>query len=226
MTTRAIEVSLPESTLSVSGTVNGVSVVWTNVSGNTWQAVADRDPSDVYAVELIVTEENGLVSKLSTVIFYGALNLITDRTAQDVARWKNLRDKGWSRMSPEEQEEWSGRMKGAYSSADMNRVESAVALLSQRFTALGYPFSPEVKTDWKDTDLPTRADMDRYFGNVEGLRQLLGIFSSTPPVPSTGNHLDYIMANNLEKNLMDLDKVYSNLIQSWSQSGEIHAGEV
>jgi hypothetical protein len=226
MSTQAIEISLPESTLSVSGTVNGVSVVWTNVSGHTWQAEADRDPSDIYTVELTVTEESGPVSHLSTVIFHGALHLVIDRTAQDVARWKYLRDKGWSRMTPEEQVEWSGTMKGAYSHADMNRVEGAVKLLSQRFTALGYPYFPEVKTDWKDTDLPTRADMDRYFGNVEGLRNLVGIFVSTPPVPSTGNRLDYIMANHLEKNLMDLDRVYTNLTQSWSESGEIHAGEV
>ena len=226
MSTQAIELSLPESTLSVSGTVNGVSVVWTNVSGHTWQAEADRDPSDTYVVNLTVTEENGLVSVLSTVIFYGALHLVIDRTAKDVARWQQLRDKGWSHMTPEEQAEWSGAMKGAYSHTDMNRVESAVQLLSGRFTALGYPYFPEVKTDWKATDLPTRADMDRYFGNVEGLRNLIGIFAATPMVPTTGNRLDYIMANHLEKNLMDLDRVYRNLTQSWSESGEIHAGEV
>ena len=226
MSTQAIELNFPESTLSVSGTVNGVSVDWTNVSGHTWQAEAERDPSDIYTVNLTVTEESGMVSHLSTVIFYGALHLVIDRTAQDVARWKYLRDKGWSHMTPEEQAEWSGTMKGAYSHADMNRVESAVKLLGERFTALGYLYFAEVKTDWKATDLPTRADMDRYFGNVEELRNLVGIFVSTPPVPSTGNRLDYIMANHLEKNLMDLDRVYRNLTQSWSESGEIHAGEV
>ena len=60
------------------------------------------------------------------------MNLITDRTAADVVRWKTLHDKGWEAMSAEEQSEWLGGMKGSYNYTDMNRVESAVKELEAR----------------------------------------------------------------------------------------------
>ncbi len=44
-----------------------------------------------------------------------ALTLITDRTGQDVSRWRELHDKGWLGMTEAEQSEWMGEMKGRYS---------------------------------------------------------------------------------------------------------------
>ena len=66
---QTVEVTLPGSALYVSGTVNKVLVTWTNVSGNTWQAEAERSEDDVYVVELSVTAASGTVTSLSTVLF-------------------------------------------------------------------------------------------------------------------------------------------------------------
>lgn len=154
------------------------------------------------------------------------MELITDRTAQDVERWRELKDKGWAGMTPEEQTQWMGDMKGCYGAADMNRVEGAVELLAARLSRRGYPVSPEVKTNWTRSDIPTAEDLNRYFGNVAKLRKSIAVFPATPPVPGTGNRMDYIMANNLEKILLDVERAIVNMEESWLYAGEAVAGGV
>ena len=224
MSTQAVTVALPASTLSVSGTVNGVTASWTNTSDNTWSAVVARAPDGVYVLALSVTDAEGFVTRLTAVLFFGGLQLVTDRSAQDVARWKELRDKGWSGMSAEEQAEWMGTMKGCYSHTDMNRVEGAVKWLSDRLSAIGYVYSPSVKLDWTREDIPSREDMARYFGNVEGLKEVIVMFPTVPPVPSVDDAFDYVMANNLEQFLLAVDEIYQKITESWHYAGEIISG--
>lgn len=223
---QTVEVTLPGSALYVSGTVNKVLVTWTNTSGNTWQAEAERSEDDVYVVELSVTSPSGVVASLSTVLFYNGLNLITDRTAADVARWQELRDKGYDAMTAAERIQWLGNMKGAYNYTDMNRVEGAVAFIAQKLTALGYPFSPTVKINWSREDIPTKADMLRYFGNVASLRTQLPVYSGISTAPSAGDRMDYRTANELEKVLLEISHMVDMIPESWIYSGEIYSGEV
>lgn len=154
------------------------------------------------------------------------MNLITDRTLQDVQRWKFLRDKGWN-MSVEEQEEWLSAMKGSYGATDMNRVEAVVKLLSERLHDLGYLHGFLItKQDWTNQDIPTKTDMDRYFGNVTAMRESITLPVGTPNAPSTGQRFDYEMANNLEKILIEIDRVTNDLQKSWLYAGDIFTGEV
>lgn len=154
------------------------------------------------------------------------MDFITDRSEADVARWKELHDKGWHAMTEAEQAEWQSNMKGCYSISDMNRVELAVQELSLRLTDLGYQ-SPalQTKTIWSNADVPTKADFDRYFGNVDALKQVLPSFPSTPATPTTADRFDYQKANDLEKILLDIDVATTNLKKSWYFSGDIFAGE-
>lgn len=223
---QTVEVTLPYSTLYVTGTVNDVLVTWTNISGNTWQAEADRATDDIYVIELSITNESGLVNNLSTVLFYSGLNLITDRTARDVLRWQELRSKGWAAMTEGEKLEWQGAMKGCYNYTDMNRVEGAVMLVAERLGKLGYISSPSVKMNWTREDIPKREDMERYFGNVRLLRSLLPVMPETPSAPSTGDILDYKIANDLEQILLDLYRISEKITDSWCYAGEIYSGEV
>ena len=222
---QTVEVTLPGSALYVSGTVNKVLVTWTNISGNTWQAEAERAEDDVYVIELSVTSASGAVTSLSTVLFYSGLHLITDRTAADVARWKELRDKGFDAMTADERAEWLGDMKGAYSFTDMNRVEGAVAYIAQKLTALGYPFSPTVKINWSMEDIPTKADMTRYFGNVASLRTQLPVYTGISTAPSASDSMDYSKANDLEKVLLEINYRVDMIPESWIYSAEIFSGE-
>lgn len=223
---QTVELELPYSTMYVAGTVNEVPVTWTNISGNTWQAEAARSSDDVYVVVLSITSEEGLTSELSTVLFYSGLKLITDRSAKDVARWQELRDKGYSAMSEEEKAEWNGAMKGCYGYTDMNRVEGAVQLLARQISRLGYLYSPTVRMNWTRQDIPGREDMERYFGNVAGLRASIPVLPSTPMAPDMYSGLDYSKANDLEKILLDVDRVSKNITDTWYFAGEITLGEV
>lgn len=223
---QTVEVTLPGSALYVSGMVNQEPVTWTNTEGNTWQAEANRAEDDVYVVELSVTDQYGAVSSLTTVLFYSGLHLITDRTAADVARWKELRDKGYDAMTTAERSQWLGQMKGAYNYTDMNRVEGAVAYLAQKLTALGYPLFPTVKLNWTREDIPTRADMIRYFGNVSTLRNALPVPSAIQTAPSADDRMDYSKANALEQVILDIDHLVDMIPSSLHYAGDIYLGEV
>lgn len=81
--------------------------------------------------------------------------------------------------------------KGAYNYSDLNRVERAVAEISD-IIGLGLV----TKTDWTMWDIPTDLDMDRYLGNIEVLRNLYG---SEFSLPDSMANLSYETANNIEK---------------------------
>lgn len=162
------------------------------------------------------------------------LTYIYDRTAQDVERWRKLRDKGWDVMTDIERSEWLGEImpmpaasKGMYTHNDMNRVESTVENIAFWFRDIGYPV-PElsIKTDWSYTDEVTKEDMDRYFGNIEILRNIIGVFKYTPKTPSTRVAFDYTVANDVEKILSDVFEISNNINDAWRYAGEILSGEV
>jgi len=224
--TQTLSVSLPYDVVYCSGTVNGIDRTWTNTEDNIWETVVERDENDTYEVEVTLVNSVGTVSTIRFTLYYGVLNLITDRTSQDVERWNELRKKGWEGLSEEERAEWASAMKGAYNHTDLNRVEGAVQYIAERLTANGYIFRPEVKTSWTLRELPTRADFDRYFENVKILRGMLSTYSTTPLAPTTKRKLDYQMANDLEKILVDIDDLITKMEQSWLYSNDIFCGEV
>lgn len=155
------------------------------------------------------------------------MELITDRSEADVVRWRTLHDKGWEAMNQAERNEWSSEMKGRYSHTDLNRVETAVQTLSSRLTFLGYQHPTlQIKTDWAAGEIPTKADFDRYFGNVAVLRSVIAVPGSTPETPTTEKRFDYLLANDLEKILEAIDAGTSKIQKPWIFSGDIFAGEV
>lgn len=224
--TQTLSVSLPSKVIYCSGTVNGVDYVWTNVADNVWETQVARAENETYDVELTLVDDAGVTSTRKFTLYYGLLNLITDRTEADKAYWVKLRDKGWAAMTEAEKSAWRSPLKGGYNYTDMNRVESAVQYLSRRMRELGYLVSPTTKTTWSMSDIPTRADMDRYFGNVARLRSLLTVYKTTPLPTTTNKRFTYQDANDLEKILIDIDELLTKLSLSWFYSGEIFVGEV
>lgn len=225
-----ISVTLSSSVVYVSGMVNGTTYTFTlsdmTEDGSVWTTDVERAENDVYTVEITAVDALGNTTNFSTVIYYGLQHLITDRTSDDVTRWKTLRDKGWSAMTDEEKAEWQTALKGAYNYVDMNRVESAVQYIADRMTELGYVIMPETYLVWSMSDFPTKADMDRYFGNVAALREMIAVYETTPKAPTTAKKFDYRAANDIEQILLDLDELLTKLTQSWHFAGEIIAGEV
>lgn len=155
------------------------------------------------------------------------MDLIFDRTSQDVERWKALHNKGWAAMSDAERSEWLSPMKGAYGVSDMNRVETAVKALSERLKALGYLHPTlTVKTDWAASDVPGIPDFDRYYENVDILRRSVPLPGSTPGTPTTAVRLNHQLANDVERILADIDIATRAIQNSWHYAGDIYSGEV
>ena len=226
MSTQTVAVSLPGDVIYVSGTVNGVEYTWTNTDVDRWEAVVARAESEIYVVALTLINALGTATNTNFTLYYGTLNLITDRTERDVERWRLLHSKGWTHLTQEEKAEWQAGLKGAYNYEDMNRVESAVVFIANRLNESGYPAAPVVKPSWSITDHPTKADMDRYFANIALLRSILPLYSTTPKAPTTKKKMDYLVANDIEKILFDIDRQITAINQSWYYAGDVFTGEV
>ena len=85
--------------------------------------------------------------------------------------------------------------KGAYNHSDLNRVERAVAEISD-IENLGLV----TKTTWRMWDVPTESEMNRYLGNIGVLRDRYSIDIS---LPDTMSGLTYETANNIEKIILE-----------------------
>ena len=99
-------------------------------------------------------------------------NLITDRTAADVAAFIRLRDKGWDNMTTAEREQWTAGMKGAYNASDLNRVCSALNYMRDILAEAGYLSGREfsLKTNWTTGEVITADFFDSYINAVETVR--------------------------------------------------------
>ena len=107
--------------------------------------------------------------------------------------------------------------KGAYNYSDLNRVERAVAELSDL-----YGLNLETKTDWGMWDIPTKAEMVRYITNIKKIRQAALNPNNIAAAPDSMNGLNFSDANNIEKILFaaheNTERVY--------RVGELFSGEV
>lgn len=226
MSTQTLRISLPSEIIYVSGTVNGKSYTWTLVDGS-WQAIVDRAADDTYAVALTAVNALGTSTSYILTLYYGMLNLITDRTQADVERVAYLVGKVSAGTATEaEKTEWASDLKGAYNASDLNRVGAAVAYVAGRLTGYGYVVSVSPRQDWQVADIPTQESMTAYLADVAALRAALTVAAGTPEVPEDMERLTWQEANNIEQILVDVDKLLTRMAAAWLYSGELYAGEV
>ena len=225
MSTQTLRVSLPSEIIYVSGTVNGKAYTWTLVDGS-WQAIVDRAADDTYAVALTAVNALGTSTNYTLTLYYGMLNLITDRTQADVERVRQLAQKGFGNMTADEKTEWLNGLKGAYNASDLNRVGAAVAYVAGRLTGYGYAVNVSPRQDWQGADIPTPESMTAYLADVAALRAALTVAAGTPEVPEDMDRLTWKEANDIEKILVDVDELLTRMAAAWFYSGELYAGEV
>ncbi len=225
MSTQTLRVALPSEIIYVSGTVNGKAYTWTLVDGS-WQAIVDRAADDTYAVALTAVNALGTSTNYTLTLYYGMLNLITDRTQADVDRVRQLAQKGFGNMTADEKAEWLNGLKGAYNASDLNRVGAAVAYVAGRLTGYGYAVSVSPRQDWQVTDIPTQESMTAYLADVAALRAALTVAAGTPEVPEDMERLTWQEANNIEQILVDVDELLTRMAAAWFYSGDLYAGEV
>ena len=68
--------------------------------------------------------------------------------------------------------------------------------------------------------------MAQYIANLEALRRVIAVLPTTPDKPDSMELLDHIKANNIEKILVDINKLLKNMPSAWVYSGEVECGEV
>lgn len=153
------------------------------------------------------------------------LDLIYDRTADDVAEVLRLTQKAFAgTLTDEEKTMWLAGMKGAYDAIDMNRVAAAVSTLSGLLNAAGYKNEVSAQNFAEGED-STKEKYSVYLSNVQTLRDAIAVRVTTPELPAADAKLDYIGANNIEKILADLDELLGWMTYSRKYCGTFAAGQ-
>ncbi len=155
-------------------------------------------------------------------------NLITDRSANDVALWRELRNKGWGQMTYAERREWLSPMKGAYNYTDLNRVGAALNYVRNRLVEYGYlPDNAFVaRVNWAEEEIPTLEDLTKYLGYVSTVRASFSRFPTTPPAPENTGRLNYREANDIEQIIYDVGVLLENMASAWYFSDDLYCGEL
>ena len=121
-----------------------------------------------------------------------------------------------------------GNEKGRYTYQDLNRVETAVAILCQLAEKLDIHLGLYTKTNWAEPGLfsadswPTESQMRRYLQNVHRLCDALDLSCA---LPVSMAKLDWEGANSIEEALAAALVRIQRIINTYQYSGELIAGE-
>lgn len=219
-----ISVIMPSEITYVTGLVNKVQYTFTLSGVNLWSAEVERAANDIYTLELQAIDGAGNVTEYSTTLYYG-LHLVRDRTQADIDRYLYLNELGFDNMTDEEKAEWLSDLKGAYNYTDLNRVESAVQYIHDRFLEYGYHTDVDTFNMWDISMYPTETECMRYLQNVRNLRGIVGVYESTPDTPLDMEGFTYQEANAIEQILYDIDMLITNMVSVFRYSNEFYGGE-
>lgn len=113
-------------------------------------------------------------------------------------------------------------IRGAYNTADLERVEGAMRYLAEQFRGLGF----EVRADFPSIrrDPPREEDMARYLRNLSALRGVLTLYPTTPQVPKSMAFLTWREANDIEQILLDIEPVMAAASRVFRHSGAAISG--
>ena len=155
-----------------------------------------------------------------------SVELIFDRTSADIYEAEEMMKLPWWEFTEEQQLAFLNGLRGCYDFSDLNRVETAVAEISQRMISLpdeldalaasaggrwdkyALPYNPEearldVKTTWAPAELFEESERERYLSNVKYIRDSL---APKLPMPENFDTFDWNAANQLEKILFKADE--------------------
>lgn len=150
------------------------------------------------------------------------LMLITDRDQADVSRWRTLREKGFNNMTASELSERMSPMKGRYDASDLNRVGKAVEYLAMMLGILEVDVSVAPKTDWREGELPTLEQMQRYLANIHALKDA---FYGTVELPETMRFLTHDAANAIEQLLLEVEANITHMTYAFRHSGTFYSAQ-
>lgn len=152
------------------------------------------------------------------------LNLVYDRTADDVAEALRLARKAFAgTLTDEEKTVWLAGMKGTYGAIDMNRVAAAVSTLSGLLNAAGYKNEVSAQNFVEGED-STDEKYSVYLANVQTLRDAYYTLAETGELPAPEDKLKYTGANTIEKVLADIDLLLEGMLTMYRRAGTFTSG--
>ena len=156
-----------------------------------------------------------------------ALTLITDRTQADVNRYLYFRDKKWADLTSTEKSEWLAGLKGCYNYTDFERVENAVQYLSNLLNAEGYTNTVVISdaSTYTREYIRDKNEIIQYLDNVATLQEVYYNNVEIGTLPTISSWLSYEGANIIERILLDIEQMITNMQAQWRYSGELYAGE-
>ena len=147
--------------------------------------------------------------------------LVTDRSAEDVQKWKEYKSLGLSGMSSAQLAEWRSGMKGTYNAADLNRVSACMEYLRELLEGLGYsvPGYAQQGITWTDSSTPTAGQLAQYLANVQALRDVIAEAQFSADLPQSMVVLTYVGANAVEQILTEINAYLSAMQAVFLRSG-------
>ena len=178
----------------------------------------DDDTTRINALNVPITLSNFKVEE--------AYPLITDRTASDVAKVREIAKKIMDgTISEEEVAEFnSAAMKGAYNYTDLNRVTEAMEYLDGILSARGYitGYVP-VKDVWYAEDVPVASQMQQYLSNVAKLKAVVSDGVSIA-LPADMVGLTIAEANTIEQILVTVNDLLMRMLLTLVPTGTATSG--
>lgn len=110
----------------------------------------------------------------------------------------------------------------SYGWRDMNRVGEAMEYIAARLRECGFHIPGEARTDFSRTDFPTPTVFDEYLGRLQMLHEAIALFVTSPPVPEVGSAKDYMTydeANDIERILLDIERMLRNMACAYRHCG-------
>jgi len=114
--------------------------------------------------------------------------------------------------------------KGYLNDDMLNRIESNCSYIAEQLFSYGYQISLVTKTDWTKTDFPNLNQINRIRDNIN---ELIDVYHKMPDSPDIRywNSLDWQDANSLEQNLLNLNTILENMVDSFVYTGTLNCGQ-
>ena len=149
--------------------------------------------------------------------------MITDRTQADVDAAKTLIEKVQSGKSLTTAEK-TAIERGTCTITMLNRVESKQKEVAALLNHYAYMVDIQTKTDWTANDIFTADDHRRLLDNLDKLKRAYYQYSTTPTTPDY--MYDYKNANDIEKILVDIESIITDMVSRMRECNTFYCGEV
>lgn len=154
------------------------------------------------------------------------LNLIIDRTQNDINQAKNLISKvkmlGIDSLSESQKEEYFSGLKGCYNISDLNRVEDAMKYISDLLNKFSYINEITYKK-FNLSDIIKQDEIDEYLENLNILKVAFNNVVNAPSTPTNYKHFNN--ANDIEKILLKLETILRCFTNNFIYSGVANSGQ-